>query len=195
MLISSWQVPLHCHATRGISTKEPTYGPCTSTESTAAGRGRSACDPGRAGRHLLFPCDMAAASSRVCAGRRRLCADATRPRRLVFPRACRDVDLQSRLDTVEPFASAGSGLQPTGLATLQTTTDAWADWLDSHGSWQGAGVLPPPTARFRRRWGILPFGPDGCLRLWVEVAPLDPAQRDRLAHAGSVRCPWGMGEP
>ena len=105
------------------------------------------------------------------------------------------VDLQSRLDTVEPFASAGSGLQPTGLATLQTTTDAWADWLDSHGSWQGAGVLPPPTARFRRRWGILPFGPDGCLRLWVEVAPLDPAQRDRLAHAGSVRCPWGMGEP
>lgn len=105
------------------------------------------------------------------------------------------VDLQSRLDTVEPFANAGPGLQPTGTAPLEGTTDTWADWLDVQGVWQGSGVAPPPAARFLRRWGILAFGPDGCLRLWVEVAPLAPSTRHRIAHAGSVRCPWGPGEP
>jgi hypothetical protein len=105
------------------------------------------------------------------------------------------VDVHSRLDSVEPFASAGPGLQVTGLGTLHSTTDNWADWLDERGAWQGAGLIAPETARFRRRWGILPFGPDGCLRTWVEVAPLQAAAGDRIAHAGSVRCPWGMGEP
>ena len=105
------------------------------------------------------------------------------------------VDLQSRLDTVEPFAGAGMGLQPTGLGPLQNTTDAWADWLDERGSWLGSGTVAPPAARFRRRGGVLAVGADGCLRTWVEVAPLVAPPGLRLAHAGSVRCPWGMGEP
>ena len=105
------------------------------------------------------------------------------------------VDLQSRLDTVEPFASAGTGLQPTGLGPLQMPMDTWVDWLDARGAWQGAGTSPPPAASFQRRWGVLPFGADGCLRTWVEVSPLAAPPGERIAYAGSVRCPWGMGEP
>jgi hypothetical protein len=103
-------------------------------------------------------------------------------------------DLQSRLDGADPFASGGHGLEATGQAPLLDSTESWADWLDQHGLWQGAGAQPPTGARFRRRWGILATAQDGCLRLWVEVSPLGPARGDRAAHAGGVQCPWGVAQ-
>jgi hypothetical protein len=105
------------------------------------------------------------------------------------------IDSDSRLDQGDPFTSGGDGLTPTGLAPLQNTTETWADWLDDHGAWLAAGTARPPGARFARRWGVLAAGPDGCLRLWVEVSPLDPPRGDRVAHAGAVQCPWGVAEP
>jgi hypothetical protein len=104
-------------------------------------------------------------------------------------------DLQSRLDGADPFASDGHGLDPTGPGPLLDSTDSWADWLDEHGRWHSAGTQPAPGAKFRRRWGILATGQDGCLRLWVEVSPLGPSRGDRAIHAGGVQCPWGVGQP
>jgi type II secretory pathway pseudopilin PulG len=104
-------------------------------------------------------------------------------------------DLQSRLDGAEPFTNGGPGLDPTGPGPLADSMEPWADWLDEHGRWNAAGVQPAPGARFRRRWGILAPGEDGCLRLWVEVVPLGPSRGDRVVHAGGVQCPWGEGQP
>lgn len=105
-------------------------------------------------------------------------------------------DQTSRLDDGEIFASAGSGLVPSGSGPLEETTDTWADWLDDRGTWVAAGVAQPQQARFRRRWGILAAGMSGCVRLWVEVTPLGgPMPAARATHAGTLRCPWGAGEP
>lgn len=104
-------------------------------------------------------------------------------------------DLQSRLDTPEAFGLGGAGLTPTGLAPLQSSTSSWVDWLDEHGTWQGAGVQQPPAARYRRRWGVLAAGGEGCLRVWAEVAPLGRLVGDRTVHAGGIQCPWGVAAP
>lgn len=105
------------------------------------------------------------------------------------------VDLQSRLDTADAFGFGGGGLTPTGLAPLDSSTVSWVDWLDAHGAWQGAGVDPPPTARYRRRWGVLAAGGEGCLRVWVNVEPLGRVAGDQTAHAGGLQCPWGVAAP
>lgn len=105
------------------------------------------------------------------------------------------MDLASRLDGADPFTGGGSGLTVTGVAPLQATTATWADWLDEAGAWQSAGIARPAGARFLRRWGVLPAGTAGCLRLWVEVSPLVAGPGERVAHAGSVQCAWGVAEP
>ena len=104
-------------------------------------------------------------------------------------------DVQSRLDTADAFALGGAGLTPTGLGPLQASASPWVDWLDEHGTWQGADVQRPAAARYRRRWGVLGPGGEGCLRVWVEVAPLGPFVGDRTVHAGAVQCPWGVAAP
>ena len=47
----------------------------------------------------------------------------------------------------------------------------WTGWMSTARGWRPARK-PPPGARFSRRWGIVATGGDGCLRLWVEAAPL-----------------------
>ena len=101
-------------------------------------------------------------------------------------------DDQSRLDQADLFTAGGPGLIATGPATLATSTPSWVDWLDERGAWRSAGAQPPPGARYRRRWGILTAGVDGCYRLWVEVTPLGSSSVDATAHDGSLQCPWGV---
>ncbi len=102
-------------------------------------------------------------------------------------------DDASRLDGPGPFAHGGTGLTPTGVGPLTADAPTWVDWLDEHGAWQGS-ASPPTGAAYRRRWGVLAAGTEGCLRLWVEVEPVTPARRLRAAQAGMVRCPWGAAE-
>jgi len=104
-------------------------------------------------------------------------------------------DDATRLDDATLFRVGGSGLLPTGLAPLQGPTTPWVDWLDAHGAWLASGPQIPPAARFGRRWGILPAGLDGCLRLWVEVTPLRPSSGDHVARAAGLQCPWGVEAP
>lgn len=105
-------------------------------------------------------------------------------------------DQTTRLDDGEIFALGGSGLVPSGEGSLEDTTATWADWLDERGAWIAAGVAQPEEARFRRRWGVLAAGTSGCVRLWTEVTPLSgPMAAVRTTHAGTLRCPWGAGEP
>lgn len=104
-------------------------------------------------------------------------------------------DAQSALDQAEPFAPGGPGLTASGLTPLERSTSPWVDWLDGHGGWQAAGVLPPPGTRFRRRWGILTTGGQRCLQLWVEVTPLGRAPGQGVVHDASLQCPWGVGAP
>ena len=104
-------------------------------------------------------------------------------------------DQQSRLDTADGFAVGGAGLTPTGLAPLQASVASWVDWLDEHGTWLGAGVQPVNGAAYRRRWGVIGPGAEGCLRLWVEVEPVRRLTGDRTAHAGGVQCPGGVAAP
>lgn len=105
-------------------------------------------------------------------------------------------DQTTRVDDGEIFALGGSGLGPSGAGPLEATTATWADWLDQRGVWIAAGVAQPDEARFRRRWGVLVAGANGCVRLWTEVTPLSgPMAAVRTTHAGTLRCPWGAGEP
>ena len=104
-------------------------------------------------------------------------------------------DDRSRLDEAEVFTPGGPGLQPTGLTPLQAPTAPWVDWLDEHGAWLASGTQVPPGARFSRRWGIVATGAEGCLRLWVEAAPLAPSSGDRVLRAASLQCPWGTEAP
>jgi hypothetical protein len=104
-------------------------------------------------------------------------------------------DDSSRLDQSDVFTPGGPGLQASGLTPLQAPTTPWADWLDAHGAWVAAGPTPPPGAHFERRWGIVATGGDGCLRLWVEAAPLGPSRSERVVRAASLQCPWGMEAP
>ena len=105
------------------------------------------------------------------------------------------VDDGSRLDDEEVFASGGRGLEVTGLAPVQAPIESWADWLDDRGTWLASGAQRPPGARYWRRWGIVSAGTEGCLRLWVEAAPLDPSIGDRVFRAASLQCPWGTEAP
>lgn len=104
-------------------------------------------------------------------------------------------DEHSALDQAEAFSPGGSGLIASGLAPLEASTSRWIDWVDEHGAWQADDVSPPPGAKFRRRWGILAAGGDGCLRIWVEVLPLAATAGHRIVHDGSVQCPWGVVTP
>jgi Tfp pilus assembly protein PilV len=101
-------------------------------------------------------------------------------------------DDQSRLDQADLFTAGGQGLIASGPTPLTTSTSSWVDWLDERGAWQSAGTQPPPGARYRRRWGILAAGADGCLRVWVEVTPLGSSVGGHTAHEGSLQCPWGV---
>ena len=101
-------------------------------------------------------------------------------------------DDQSRLDQADPYTAGGPGLSASGPIPLTTSTPSWVDWLDERGTWQSAGAQPPPGARYRRRWGILAAGAEGCFRVWVEVTPLGSSAGDHTAHDGSLQCPWGV---
>lgn len=105
------------------------------------------------------------------------------------------VDDQSRLDGPDAFSAGGAGLQPTGLTPLQAPTAPWADWLDAHGAWLASWPNVPQGARYRRRWGVVAGVGDGCLRLWVEAAPLGPSVGDHVFRAASLQCPWGAEAP
>ena len=104
-------------------------------------------------------------------------------------------DDTSRLDQAEVFTPGGPGLQPSGLAPLQVPTTPWVDWLDGRGAWLASGPQPHPAAHFRRRWGIVSTGGDGCLRLWVETSPTGPVVGDHAFHAASLQCAWGVEVP
>ncbi len=90
------------------------------------------------------------------------------------------------------FVVGGAGLAATGLAPLQASVAGWSDWLDARGDWVSSSVGPPPEARYRRRWGILPDPSGiGCVRVWVDVTPVPAGVGQHPAHAAALQCPWG----
>lgn len=115
---------------------------------------------------------------------------------LTFSRTASGViaDLQTGLAAAD-FVPGGAGLSVTGPAPLEASVDGWSDWLDARGAWLSADLTAPPTARYRRRWGILAGLPSDCVRLWVEVTPVPDATGLRRANAGALQCAWGAGWP
>ena len=84
----------------------------------------------------------------------------------------RVTDMATDLSARNP-GPGGRGLSSAGTDSLQTSTDGFADYLDAHGRWVGAGTSVPADAVFVRRWSIDPLAgsPDG-LVLQVLVRPV-----------------------
>jgi prepilin-type N-terminal cleavage/methylation domain-containing protein len=82
-------------------------------------------------------------------------------------------DVQTNL-AVDPASSTGTGLRPTSVGALESSTPGFVDYLDASGSWVGTGSSPIPGTMFVRRWSItrLPDDPDDTLVLQVRVTAL-----------------------
>lgn len=84
----------------------------------------------------------------------------------------RHTDLTTSLGS-EPPGPGGTGLTPSGPATLNADSAGFVDFLDGAGGWLGNGAAPPARAVFVRRWSIEPVGPAGdLLVIQVLVRPL-----------------------
>lgn len=86
----------------------------------------------------------------------------------------------------EPATNTGNGLDPSPPNSLDQNTVGYVDYLDARGQWVGAGVTPPATAMYIRRWNItpLPINPNNSLILQVLVTTV---VRDRQAAQGVQR--------
>jgi len=65
----------------------------------------------------------------------------------------------------------------------------YVDYLDGAGAWVGGGNGPPASARYVRRWAVIPLpeDPDDSLVLQVIVLPVRNARERRSAAAADVR--------
>ncbi len=70
-----------------------------------------------------------------------------------------------------PAAGTGTGLSPTTTNTLQSDTDGYVDYIDSHGATLGGGAAIPNGTAYIRRWSIepLPTNPNNVTILQVFV--------------------------
>jgi len=86
-----------------------------------------------------------------------------------------------------PPTNTGHGLNPSPTGSLDVNTDEYVDFLDARGTWVGAGVTPPATAIYIRRWSIqpLPTNPNNTLILQVLVTPV--AREAKLQGASGHR--------
>ena len=57
---------------------------------------------------------------------------------------------------VDPPASGGRGLQPSGPLTGPGSGPGYVDYLDRDGRWIGTGAQPPAGTAFVRRWSVSP---------------------------------------
>ena len=96
-------------------------------------------------------------------------------------------DTSTDLST-DPTTASGSGLNPSPSNSLQTNSNGYVDYLDSHGQFVGTGTNIPPEAVYVRRWSIqpLPTNPNNTLILQVLVTPVSN-ERIRLASNGPLR--------
>jgi len=87
----------------------------------------------------------------------------------------------------EPAAIGGAGLGPSPADSLDANVAGYVDFLGAAGDWVGTGALPPPSARYIRRWRVKPLaGTPDALVLQVLVTTtrqdrLAPRPRSRLA--------------
>ena len=54
----------------------------------------------------------------------------------------------------DPPVPGGTGLRPSGAATLDANVAGYVDFLDSRGRWVGNGPAVPPGAAVVRRWAV-----------------------------------------
>lgn len=64
-------------------------------------------------------------------------------------------DLTTSLAT-DPPGAGGTGLTPSGPATLDADVNGFVDYLDGNGAWVGTGPDVPAGATLVRRWSIEP---------------------------------------
>ena len=86
---------------------------------------------------------------------------------------------------LDPPASGGRGLQPSGPLTGSGGGAGYVDYLDRDGRWVGTGAQPPPGTAFIRRWSVSPVAAPGGDALLLQV----------LVVATSVRGPAATLDP
>lgn len=93
----------------------------------------------------------------------------------------RVTDTTTDTTTVPESPVGGTGLTPSGVASLDTNTPGYCDFLDATGRVLGGGSTPANEATFVRRWRIEPLTSDPQDSLWIHVRVLSRFAADRGA--------------
>jgi prepilin-type N-terminal cleavage/methylation domain-containing protein len=97
----------------------------------------------------------------------------------------RVTDVSTDTATVPESPAGGLGLTASTLASLETNTRGYCDFLDATGRHLGAGPTPPSGTAFVRRWALaaLPDDPLDSLLIHVRVVSRGDADSRRVDPA------------